>query len=401
VINNGDKKMKKGNVIKYRFFSTLLASTLIASVVVSAPASFGADVVLVTTEAELIAAGINPAVTSVRIMNDINLNTKLLINHSMTITCNEDCVAPTRTLSGQGIEITSGADVTLSYLNLNGLNLYPGEANYGISITDGSRLTANYLNMTYDQTGLNANVVGFNVFDGSSLTLSNSSLVWGPNVAGLQQTAVHSQSGAAAVNISASNFDFSSANTVGVYSRLLDLDGDFVANYPRLSLLNLRSDAYMQMQLSGSDTIANKQSWAFPNVSAAIGSNRIGILGGGRSGVYSRFAENWTINLVDVVLPPMASELNSVEYTLTNTVDTLFIDLADKYAYHFAYVDVKKMVLENGKMVLRYVEVDLVVLDEYARATIKTRIGIKIGDIIRVSMAGYPDNVIVKWQHIK
>jgi hypothetical protein len=75
VINNGDKKMKKGNVIKYRFFSTILATTLIASVAVSAPASFGADVVLVTTEAELIAAGINPAVTNVRIMADINLNT--------------------------------------------------------------------------------------------------------------------------------------------------------------------------------------------------------------------------------------------------------------------------------------------------------------------------------------
>lgn len=401
MINNGVKKMKKGNVIKHRFFSTLLATTMIASVAVSAPASFGADVVLVTTEVELIAAGINPAVTSVRIMADINLSTKLLINHSMSITCGEECTTPFRTITGQGIEITSGADVTLSQLNLNGLNLYPGDANYGISIRDGSHLTASYLNMTYNQTGLNANVFGFNVYDGSSLTLSNSSLAWGSNVSGLRQAAVYSQSGAAAVNISSSNFDFSSTNTVGAYSCLLDVDGDLVADYPQLTLLNLRSDAYMQMQLSGTDTIANKQLWAYPNVSTAAGSNRIGIIGGGRSNVYSRLTNNWMVNLADVVLPPLASELNSVQYLLTPTTDTLFIDLADTYAYQFAYVDVKKYVLENGKSVLRYVNVDIVVLDEFARATIKTLVGIKIGDIIRVSMAGNPDNVVVKWQHIK
>jgi hypothetical protein len=401
MINNGVKKMKKGNVISKRFFSTLLATTLIASVAVSAPASFGADVVLVTTEAELIAAGINPAVTSVRIMADINLNTKLLINHSMSITCGETCTTPFRTITGQGIEITSGADVTLSQLNLNGLNLYPGEANYGISIRDGSHLTASYLNMTYNQTGLNANVAGFNVYDGSSLTLSNSSLAWGSNVSGLRQAAVYSQPGAAAVDISTSNFDFSSANTVGAYSCLLDVDGDLVADYPQLTLLNLRSDAYMQMQLSGMDSIANKQFWAYPNVSSAVGNNRVGIIGGTGTRVYSRFADNWMINLVDQVIPPVASEVSTVLYTLTSTTDTIFVDLADSYAYHFAYVDVKKMVLVDGKSVLRYVPVDLVVLDEFARATIKTLVGIKLGDIIRVSMAGYPDNVAVKWQLIK
>ena len=95
------------------------------------------------------------------------------------------------------------------------------------------------------------------------------------------------------------------------------------------------------------------------------------------------------------------NKMNSVQYKLTNTVDTLIVDLADKYFYQFAYVDVKKKVLVNGKMVLRYVNVDIVVLDEFARSTIKTLVGIKVGDIIRVSMAGYPDNVIVKWQHIK
>jgi hypothetical protein len=393
--------MKKGNVIKHRFFSTLLATTLIASVAVSAPASFGADVVLVTTEAELIAAGINPLATQVKIMADINLSTKLLINHSMFITCGDDCTALTRTISGQGIEITSGADVNLSYLTLNGLMLYPGEANYGISIRDGSHLTASYLNMTYNQTGLDANVVGFNVFDGSSLTLSNSSLAWGANVSGLQQAAVHTQSGAAAVNISASNFDFSSTNTVGTYSCLLDVNGDLVGDYPKLSLLNLNTNSYMKLQLSGTDSIANKQLWAFPNVSATAGNNRVGVIGRGGAGVYTRLANEWMVNIADQVIPPATSEMNTVLYTLTATTDTLFIDLADSYAYHFAYVDVKKYVSVNGKLVLKYVPVDLVVLDGFARATIKTLVGIKLGDIIRVSMAGYPDNVPVKWQLIK
>jgi hypothetical protein len=103
----------------------------------------------------------------------------------------------------------------------------------------------------------------------------------------------------------------------------------------------------------------------------------------------------------EVLFPQMESDFNSVEYTLTSTTNTLFVDLKDMYAYQFAYVDVKKKVLVNGKLVLRYVNVDIVVLDEFARATIKTRIGIKVGDIIRVSMAENPDNLIVKWQHIK
>ncbi len=95
------------------------------------------------------------------------------------------------------------------------------------------------------------------------------------------------------------------------------------------------------------------------------------------------------------------SDLNTVQYTLTSTTDTLLVDLADKYFYQFAYVDVKKNVLVNGKFVMRYVNADIVVLDEFGRATIKTRMGIKVGDIIRVSMAENPDNLIVKWRHIK
>jgi len=393
--------MKREKVISFRFLSTLLASVLIAGAVTSAPASFGADTLQVHTEAELIAAGINPAALNVQIMADINLNTKLLINHSMTITCGGDCTTTTPALTGMGIEITSGAIVTMSRLNLNGLDLYPGEANYGISIRDGSHLNASYLNMTYNQTGLNANVVGFRVFDGSSLNLSNSSLVWGANVAGLQQYGVYTQSGAGPVDITTSNFDFSSRNTLGAYSCLVGVDGESVAAYPKLTMLNLRSDAYMQLQLSGTDTIANKQAWAYPNVSGAVGNNRVGIVGGGGAGVYTRNINTWAVNAIDQVITPDASEVNYVGYTLTAMTDTIFVDLADVYAYQFAYIDVKKEVLVSGKLQWRYVPVDLVVLDAYGRSIIKTLVGIKLGDTLRVSMAGNPDNVVVRWQLVK
>jgi hypothetical protein len=393
--------MKKGNGITFRFFSTLLVSALISSAVVSAPASFGADEVLITTEAELIAAGINPAAINLRIMADINLNTKLLINHSLTMTCGDTCTALTRTITGQGIDITSGAVVTMSNLSLNGLNQVAGQPNYGISVQDGSHLVGSNLNMTFNQTGLTNDVVGFNVYSGSSLSLSNSSLVWGANVSGLQQSAVYSQSGASAVNISSSNFDFSSTNTSGAYSCLLDVNGDLVANYPKLTLQNLRTDAYMQLQLSGTDTVANFQSWASPHVSATAGNNRVGIVGSGRASVYTRNANSWAVNLVDQVIIPTASEVNYVGYTLTSTTDTIYVDLADSYAYQFAYVDVKKQVLVSGKLLWKYVPVDLVVLDAYGRSVIKTLVGIKLGDTIRVSMAGYPDNEVVRWQLVK
>jgi hypothetical protein len=393
--------MKKGNGITFRFFSTLLVSALISSAVVSAPASFGADEVLITTEAELIAAGINPAAINLRIMADINLNTKLLINHSLTMTCGDTCTALTRTITGQGIDITSGAVVTMSNLSLNGLNQVAGQPNYGISVQDGSHLVGSNLNMTFNQTGLTNDVVGFNVYSGSSLSLSNSSLVWGANVSGLQQSAVYSQSGASAVNISSSNFDFSSTNTSGAYSCLLDVNGDLVANYPKLTLQNLHTDAYMQLQLSGTDTVANYQSWASPHVSASAGNNRVGIVGSGRASVYTRNTNSWAVNLVDQVIIPTASEVNYVGYTLTSTTDTIYVDLADSYAYQFAYVDVKKQVLVSGKLLWKYVPVDLVVLDAYGRSVIKTLVGIKLGDTIRVSMAGYPDNEVVRWQLVK
>jgi hypothetical protein len=393
--------MKKEKVIRFRFLSTLLASVLIAGAVTSAPASFGAVMLQVHTEAELIAAGIDPTALNIQIMADINLNTKLLINHSLTMTCGDTCTALTRTITGQGIDITSGAVVTLSNLSLNGLNQVVGQPNYGISIQGGSHLVGSNLNMTFNQTGLTNSVVGFNVYSGSQLSLSNSSLVWGANVSGLQQSAVYSQSGANAVNISGSNFDFSSTNTPGAYSCLLDVNGELVASYPKLTLQNLHTDAYMQLQLSGTDTIANNQLWAYPHVTAGAVSNRVGINGGGGTGMYSRLASSWSTNIVEPVGVPLASEINYVGYALTATTDTIFVDLADSYAYQFAYIDVKKQILVSGKLQWRYVAVDLVVLDEYAKATIKTLVGIKLGDTIRVSMAGNPDNIVVRWQLVK
>jgi hypothetical protein len=393
--------MKKEKVIRFRFLSTLLASVLIAGAVTSVPASFGADMLQIHTEAELIAAGIDPTALNIQIMADINLNTKLLINHSLTMTCGDTCTALTRTITGQGIDITSGAVVTLSNLSLNGLNQVAGQPNYGISIQDGSHLVGSNLNMTFNQTGLTNSVVGFNVYSGSQLSLSNSSLVWGANLSGLQQSAVYSQSGANAVNISGSNFDFSSTNTPGAYSCLLDVNGELVASYPKLTLQNLHTDAYMQLQLSGTDTIANNQLWAYPHVTAGAVSNRVGINGGTGTGMYSRLASSWSTNLVEPVGVPLASEINYVGYALTATTDTIFVDLADSYAYQFAYVDVKKQILVSGKLQWRYVAVDLVVLDEYAKATIKTLVGIKLGDTIRVSMAGNPDNIVVRWQLVK
>jgi hypothetical protein len=157
----------------------------------------------------------------------------------------------------------------------------------------------------------------------------------------------------------------------------------------------------MQLQLSGTDTVANNQLWAYPHVTAGAVSNRVGINGGGGTGMYSRLASSWSTNLVEPVGVPLASEINYVGYALTATTDTIFVDLADSYAYQFAYIDVKKQILVSGKLQWRYVAVDLVVLDEYAKATIKTLVGIKLGDTIRVSMAGNPDNIVVRWQLVK
>lgn len=103
----------------------------------------------------------------------------------------------------------------------------------------------------------------------------------------------------------------------------------------------------------------------------------------------------------DVVTTSNVELVNYVGYRLTSTTDTLIVDLADKYGYQFAYIHVKKKVLVGGKMVPRYVPVDLVVLDAFGKATIKTRVGIKLGDTIRVSMAGNPDNLVVRWQPVK
>ena len=57
----------------------------------------------------------------------------------------------------------------------------------------------------------------------------------------------------------------------------------------------------------------------------------------------------------------------------------------------------KTTVIVNGKKVTRYVKVDTIALDEIGYAKIKTRIAIKRGDIIRVSI----DGVAIKYVTVK
>jgi hypothetical protein len=95
------------------------------------------------------------------------------------------------------------------------------------------------------------------------------------------------------------------------------------------------------------------------------------------------------------------ANLSTIEYKLTSSTNTIDIDLADKYWYQIVTVDVKKKVLVNGKYVLRYVRIDTVVLDELAAVTLYTTIGIKVGDVIRVSVIGAVTDTPVKYVTVK
>jgi hypothetical protein len=108
------------------------------------------------------------------------------------------------------------------------------------------------------------------------------------------------------------------------------------------------------------------------------------------------------VALAEEVTPVKSLEMvNFVGYKLTSTTDTIMVDLADMYGYHFAYIAVKKRVSVGGKLVFRYVPVDLVVLDAFGKSTIKTLVGIKLGDTIRVSLAGFPNDEVIRWQLVK
>jgi hypothetical protein len=95
------------------------------------------------------------------------------------------------------------------------------------------------------------------------------------------------------------------------------------------------------------------------------------------------------------------AELSTILYTLSSSSNTIDIDLADKYGWMIVFVDVKKSVLVNGKYVLSYVRIDTVVLDEFGAGNLNTTIGIKAGNVIRVSVIGAVTDTPVKYVTVK
>jgi hypothetical protein len=485
--------MLKEKKITSRLISRVLTMALISSVFAGIPSANAALVLQVHDSASLIAAGINPAVTGVQINQNIALSTNLVINHDMTITRGDLFTTGVPMISGAGIEINSGAMVTMDYLGLSGANLQAGGA-YGVTLQDGSRLTASYITMTMDS--VSSNNTGFLVAPGSTLSLSNSTIDWGTNAATSQQYAVYAQSGAGAISLSLNTFKFNSANVLNNYSCLLGTEGTSVASYPNLTLTGNTSNAYVKLMMWGADSVANKQVWANNYLTAIEGDNRAGILNSFNNditnGVYTKFATNWgagtfapgttqnlqnrlfavpdrlTLQLGETTLmrpfggsgtglhtyqtttPSICSvdstglvtgiaageclfsitkagsgnyfaanspviaitisdsdaiaaaalakaSLSTITYTLTTKTNTIYIDLADKYGYEIVFVDVKKYILVNGKSVLSYVRIDTAILDEFGAVTVKTTIGIKAGNKIRVSIIGATADTPVKY----
>jgi hypothetical protein len=95
------------------------------------------------------------------------------------------------------------------------------------------------------------------------------------------------------------------------------------------------------------------------------------------------------------------AELNSLRYSIATKTKTIFVDLADIHVDEVAFIDVKMPVVINGKKVLRYFPVDTVILDDFGRAKIKTQINIKVGDLLRVSVLGYPKDVPIIYRTVK
>jgi hypothetical protein len=398
--------MLKEKGFTLRFFSRVLAMALISTVVVGLPNANAGIELQVHDPASLIAAGLNPAVTSVKINQNINLSTNLVINHDMSITRGDLYTSTVPMISGAGIEITSGAIVTMSYLGLSGANVQ-ADGVYGVMVQDGSSLNASNITMTMDT--LARNNTGYFVAAGSKLSLSNSSVTWGANAAASQQYAVYSQSGAGAISLSLNTFKFNAANVPNNYSSCVATDGTSVANYSNMSLSGNTCDAYVKLMLLGADSVANKQAWARKYVSATEGDNRIGIMSGINSdltnGLYSNFGTGWRAVAVDIATEEAAAlakaNTSTIGYTLSADSNTIAIDLADQYSYEIVFVDVKKSVLINGKYVLSYVRIDTAMLDEFGAVTLDTTIGIKAGNVLRVSIIGADKDTPVKYVTVK
>jgi hypothetical protein len=399
--------MLKEERFTLRFFSRVLAMALISSVVVGLPSANAGIELQIHDPAALIAAGLDPAVTSVKINQNINLSQNLVINHDMLITRGDSYTSTVPMITGAGIEIISGANVTMNYLGLSGANVQT-DGVYGVRVQDGSSLNASNITMVMDTFARNN--TGFFVATGSRLSLSNSSVTWGANAAASQQYAVYSQTGAGAISLSLNTFKFNAANVPNNYSSCVATDGTSVSNYSNLSLSGNTCDAYMNLMLLGSDSVANKQAWARKYVSTVDGDNRIGIMSGLNSDctncLYTNLGTGWRAGYVSVMTAEEAealakAELSTILYTLSSSSNTIDIDLADKYGWMVVFVDVKKSLLVNGKYVLRYVRIDTVALDEFGAGNLNTTIGIKAGNVIRVSVIGAVTDTPVKYVTVK
>lgn len=95
------------------------------------------------------------------------------------------------------------------------------------------------------------------------------------------------------------------------------------------------------------------------------------------------------------------AEMNSLRYSIATKTKTIFVDLADIRVSEIAFIDVKMPVVINGKKVLRYFPVDTVILDDLGRAKIKTQVNIKVGNVLRVSILGIPDDLPIIYRTVK
>ena len=278
-----------------RAFSLVLALLLIVQTFALIPKSNAVDAIQIDTSAELIAAGLDPAVVNIKITGNVILTANLVINHSMNIT-RGDLVTGPPVISGFGVEINSAAVVNMNHISLTGQNTQP-EGKYGVMIQSGAKLVADNLTMNLSAT-LEDNV-GFNVDSASALTLTNSTVSWASGDGNRQQYAVYAQSGAGAITLRSNTFAFGALNVPGAYSYLIGMQGDLVSNYPALTLESNVSNAYMKFLMYGADLEANKKSWISNFVTTTAGDNRIGMTGGrdGVSGIYTKLVSAWGKNI--------------------------------------------------------------------------------------------------------
>jgi hypothetical protein len=233
-----------------------------------------------------------------------------LLDTNLTMAKNATIHGESFTVSGKGLEISGASTVSIDYLTIANLNVQANiDGNYGVMIQDASHLIANNLSITLNTVG--ASNVGFNVASGSKLTLSDSVLTWGVDVKALQQYGVYAQSGAGAIVLNRNTFTFSANNLASQYSYLVGVQGDLVANYPTLTLTGNTSTAWMKLLVYGADTVAHKQAWATPYVTAVTGNNLAGIVNSSGGAIYTKYTDSWGVVSFDE-LQEAASVANAV-----------------------------------------------------------------------------------------